>query len=93
MNIVIRIREVAISKGVMTAYRLQKLAKLSPSNAAKLYSNDIVQVSMETLGKLCEALDCDACELFVRPKPASRPKANTNSKKTIQRTKPRRNYP
>ena len=55
----------------MTAYQLQKRANLSPSNAANLYHNNIVQISIETLGKLCEALDCEPNDLFVRSKIAA----------------------
>lgn len=78
MKLEIKIREVAKSRGINTAYRLQKLAELSPSNASKLYRNDIVQISIETLGKLCEVLNCEPNDLFVKPKPVSR-RAKTKS--------------
>ncbi|MBA2524283.1 MAG: helix-turn-helix transcriptional regulator [Pyrinomonadaceae bacterium] len=79
MNLEIRIHEVAKKRGIKTAYGLQKVANLSPSNAARLYNNNIVQISIETLGKLCEVLDCEASDLFVRRKsaPRSRTKAKT----------------
>jgi DNA-binding Xre family transcriptional regulator len=68
MKLLIRIREVAQSRGIKTAYQLQKKADLAPSTAARLYKNDVTLMTIETLEKLCEALDCDAGELFVRPK-------------------------
>jgi DNA-binding Xre family transcriptional regulator len=67
MKLEVRIREVAESRGVRTAYRLQKLAGLSPSIAARLYRNNVTQISVVTLGKLCEALGCAASDLFVQP--------------------------
>lgn len=74
MNLTVKIREVAESKGVKTAYRLQKIAGINPSTAYRLFNNDVTQISVETLSKLCDALDCDAGELFVRTKSQSRRK-------------------
>ena len=67
MGIKVRIREIAESRGITTAYQLQKLAKLSPSNASRLFNNKIVQISIRTLGKLCDVLDCEPNDLFVWP--------------------------
>jgi DNA-binding Xre family transcriptional regulator len=67
MKLKINIREVAENKGIKTAYQLQKRVGLSPSNAAKLYNNDIVQISIETLGKLCHVLECEPSDLFIVP--------------------------
>ena len=72
MKLKVRIHEVARSRGLTTPYQLQKLTGLSPTNASKIYNNDIVQISIETLGKLCDALDCEPSDLFVRPKSVSR---------------------
>jgi len=69
MKVKINIRAIAKRQGVKTAYQLQKRAGLSPSNAAKLYRNDIVQISIATLGKLCETLDCEPSDLFKIPAP------------------------
>ncbi len=65
MNIKINIREIAEKKGIKTAYQLQKKAKLSPSNASRLFNNNIVQISVDTLAKLCDVLDCEPSDLFV----------------------------
>jgi DNA-binding Xre family transcriptional regulator len=72
MKLHVRIREVAQSRGIKTAYRLQKDVDLSPSNAAKLYRNDIVQISIETLSKLCTVLDCTPNDLLVPSKTTTR---------------------
>lgn len=65
----IRIREVCEAKGIKTAYQLQKKAKLAPSTAARLFTNDFPMITMETLEKICAALKCDAGKLFVMVKP------------------------
>ncbi len=75
MKLQVKIHEVARSRGITTAYQLQKRAGLAPTSAARLYRNDVTQIMLETLSKLLEALDCDAGDLFVRPRAASRSKA------------------
>lgn len=75
MRLKIRIREVAQSKDIKTAYQLQKKAGLMPSTASRLYRNQVSQITLETLDKLLEALDCEASDLFVKPKRAGRTKA------------------
>ena len=64
MKIETRIREICESRGITTAYQLQKLAGLSPSNASHLYNNNIVQISIATMEKLCGALKCTPNDLF-----------------------------
>ena len=61
----INIRQVAENRGINNSYQLQRKVKLSPSNATKLFNNNIVQVSIITLSKLCEALDCTPNDLFI----------------------------
>ena len=77
MKLRIKIREVAQSLDIKTAYQLQKRANLQPSTAARLFRNEVKQITLETLQKLCEALDCDASDLFVRSKPTLRSKAKS----------------
>jgi DNA-binding Xre family transcriptional regulator len=69
MKLRINIREVCEAKGIKTAYQLQKKANLSPSTAARLFSNQFPLITMETLEKVCAALKCDAGKLFVMEKP------------------------
>lgn len=68
MKITVKIREVAESRGIKTAYQLQKKVGLSPSNAANLFNNDITLISIETLGKLCATLECEPNDLLKIPK-------------------------
>lgn len=72
MKIHIKIREVCESNGITTAYQLQKAASLAPATAARLFSNEISQITIESLEKLCGALECDAAALFVRDSPPRR---------------------
>jgi DNA-binding Xre family transcriptional regulator len=65
MKIKVSIRETAEKRGIKNPYQLQKKAGLAPSNAVKLYNNNIVQISMKTLAKLCEALKCKPNDLLI----------------------------
>ncbi len=69
MKINVNIKKTAKERGITTAYQLQKRVKLSPSNASRLYNDNIKQISLDTLGKLCEALECEPGDLFVVKKP------------------------
>jgi len=68
MKIKLRIKQLAKSRGIKNAYQLQHAAGLSPSNAAKLFSNKSRLISLETLGRLCSALSCEPSQLFEYPK-------------------------
>ncbi len=61
----VNIRETAIKKGIKTAYQLQKAMNLQPSQAAKLYRNDLKMIGLDTLDKLCEIFDCMPSDLLV----------------------------
>jgi len=60
----IRIREVAESKGITTAYQLQKLCNVQATVAAKWYKNDLKSIGIESLDLLCEKLDCTPNDLL-----------------------------
>ena len=60
----LRIREVAQSKGIMTAYQLQKLTGVQPSLAAKWYKNEIKMIAIDTIDLLCKKLDCTPNDLL-----------------------------
>ena len=60
----VRIREVAESKGISTAYQLQKLTGVHPSLAAKWYKNDLKMIGIESLDLLCKKLDCTPNDLL-----------------------------
>jgi DNA-binding Xre family transcriptional regulator len=60
----IRIRERCELRNITTAYQLQKAANLTPPTAYRAFNNKIKQVTMETLDKLCTALDCQPHMIF-----------------------------
>ncbi len=61
----VNIKEIAIRKGIKTAYQLQKAMNLQPSQAAKLYRNDLKMIGLDTLDRLCEIFDCMPSDLLV----------------------------
>jgi DNA-binding Xre family transcriptional regulator len=66
--VTLRIKEVAVRNGIMTAYQLQKAAQLHPGHAAKLWKGEIEMIGLKTIDTLCEALNCDPSDLIVRDK-------------------------
>ena len=62
----LRIKEVARSKNIRTAYQLQKLMQVPPATAARLWRADMTMIALSTIDSLCEALDCDVGDLIVR---------------------------
>lgn len=66
MKIKLKIRETAEAKGIKTAYQLQKKAGLVPSTAYRLFNNQASHITLETLERICTALDCDPGVLIVR---------------------------
>jgi DNA-binding Xre family transcriptional regulator len=66
--IAVKIKERCEAIGIKTAYQLQKAAQLSPSTASRFFKNDVTKLTIDALGKLCDALDCDAGVLFPRVK-------------------------
>jgi DNA-binding Xre family transcriptional regulator len=64
MKIELQVKEVAAKRGIKTAYKLQIVVGLSPSNAAKLFANRSSMISLATLGVLCEKLACTPDDLF-----------------------------
>jgi excisionase family DNA binding protein len=61
----VNIRGIATKKGIKTAYQLQKAMNLQPSQAAKLYRNDLKMIGLNTLNKLCEIFDCMPSDILV----------------------------
>jgi excisionase family DNA binding protein len=61
----VNIKEVATRKGIKTAYQLQKAMNLQPSQAAKLYRNDLKMIGLDTLDRLCEIFNCMPSDLLV----------------------------
>lgn len=64
MTIQIKIRELAQSRGLKNAYQLRKATKLAPSTATRCFNNKLTLITLDTLEKLCDGLDCEPNELF-----------------------------
>lgn len=62
--VTVSIKEVAMDRGITTAYQLQKAAGVQPSLAAKWYRNDLKSIGIETLDLLCRVLNCTPNDLL-----------------------------
>jgi DNA-binding Xre family transcriptional regulator len=60
----VRIKEVAESRGITTAYQLQKATGVYPSMALKWFKNDLKAVDLKTLNLLCRVLKCQPEDLL-----------------------------
>jgi DNA-binding Xre family transcriptional regulator len=66
MKIKMRIRERCNTLGIVNASQLADKAKLTAPTAYRAYNNNIKQLTIETLEKLCNALSCGPGDLLVR---------------------------
>jgi DNA-binding Xre family transcriptional regulator len=62
--IVVKIRERAESKGITTAYQLQKALNVQPSVAARLFKGEFSKIDLGTLDRLCSLLKCQPDKLL-----------------------------
>ena len=54
----------AEKKGITTAYQLQKALEISPSVAARLWTDDFEFISRTSLDRLCRLLKCPPSKLI-----------------------------
>lgn len=66
-GIVVRL-DVLLAERKMTLTELSEKVGIHINNLSKLKNGDISFIRLETLGKLCETLDCEPGELLVRSK-------------------------
>ncbi len=59
-----KINELCRAVGITTAYQLQKATDLSPSQAARLYRDEVEAISLSVLEKLCNTLNCNPNAIF-----------------------------
>jgi putative transcriptional regulator len=69
MPVEIRLKQVREQKG-LSQYELAQKAAMSPQNIQKLEQGRAKGVQLDTLDKLCDALQCEIQELLVRVKNA-----------------------
>lgn len=48
----------------MTRYSLSKLTNIDNNTLSKIYYNKSTQVRLDTLDKICDALECDISDLI-----------------------------
>jgi DNA-binding Xre family transcriptional regulator len=80
-----KINELSKAAGIMTAYQLQKKTDLSPSQAARLYRDEVEAISIVVLEKLCDALQTSPNGIFgyVEPQKVKRPSVPDVAKKVV----------
>lgn len=49
-----------------TQYWLAKQTGISANNVNKIYNGETINIRLDTINKLCEALECTPCELFIK---------------------------
>lgn len=54
----VRLKEVALSRGIRTAYQLEKLLDCGSSAAYRIFAGDWTRVDLKTLNALCNVLEC-----------------------------------
>ncbi len=59
-----KINELCRAANVTTAYQLQKLCNLSPSQAARIFNDKVEAISLSVLETLCNSLKCSPNDLF-----------------------------
>jgi excisionase family DNA binding protein len=60
----IKLQETARTRGLTTAYTLQKALNCSPTKASRLWNGRFKQIGIETIGSLCDLFDCQPNALF-----------------------------
>lgn len=46
-------------------YWLAKQTGISPNNISKIYNGETVNIRLDTINKLCSALNCEPGDLFI----------------------------
>ncbi len=60
-----KVRETAEARGVKSSYELQHALGVAPTVALRLWRGEVTRFSVETLDKLCGALDCQPGDLLI----------------------------
>ena len=62
----LRIRELAEGRGINNPFSLAKESGVAYSNCYKLWNNQQKMIGLDTLERLCEALNCEPGDILVR---------------------------
>lgn len=80
----------AESHGLTTAYQLQKNAGLSSSMAARLWKDEVEMIALSTIDSLCDALECEPGDLFVRGSGSKAAKVGSDTKRKASIGQPKK---
>ncbi len=84
----IKLQEKARTRGLTTAYTLQKALNCSPTMASRLWNGRFKQIGIETIGSLCDLFNCQPNDLFENQKSQS---SNIGSSSNTQSDIPQSN--
>lgn len=59
----IKVKEILEEQG-KTAYWLSKQTGISPNNVGKIYNGETTNIRIDTMGKICKALNCTPNDLI-----------------------------
>ena len=62
----LKVRELAEQKGINNPLVLSRESGLAYANCHKLWNSRQKMISLDTIDRLCEALDCEPGDIFVR---------------------------
>jgi DNA-binding Xre family transcriptional regulator len=62
----LRVREVAERKGISNPLALSKESGIAYANCHKIWNNQQKMIGLDTLDRLCAALDCEPGDILVR---------------------------
>jgi DNA-binding Xre family transcriptional regulator len=80
----LNVSEASQARGVENPFQLSKQAKIGYALAHKLWNAQSSQVSLATMAKLCDVLDCEPGDLLVRERAKSSP-AKARARKSSSR--------
>lgn len=62
----LRVREVAERKGINNPLALSKESGIAYANCYKIWNSQQKMIGLDTLDRLCEALECEPADILVR---------------------------
>lgn len=62
----LRVREMAEQKGINNPLSLSKESGIAYANCHKIWNNQQKMISLDTLDRLCQALNCEPGDILVR---------------------------
>ncbi len=69
--VVLKVREIAEKKGITNPLALSQQSGIAYANCYKLWHEQQSRIDLATIDRLCEALDCEPCDLIIRVKGSS----------------------